>query len=152
LIALLGTGALVAVWHIPKWLLWDGEQAENWLVAAQLAGPAIASIMCGLAAFRSAGRDRQAWALMAAGSLLYIFGNAAYVIVARTGEAAPFPSWADIPFFLMALSFGGAILLYGGRTAFPFVLTTYNFTLLYGAMIFGAFFLLRHEISASRLD
>src|SRR5690606_30092610 len=149
LVAVLGAAALAGLWHVPAWLGCSTAAANDWLAGLQLAGPAIAAALGAGAAARSVGHERQAWSLIAAGSLLYILGNLAYINVALAG--AGFPTWADLPFFIMALSFGGGIFLYGRRTTLPPAINTYNFILLYGAMIIGARFMLHHEIKASRL-
>ncbi len=146
-----GTGILAVLWNVPRWMRWDDAAATNWLAALQLAGPLMALVLGGLAAARSTGRDRLAWQLIAAGSLLYVLGNIAYIVAALRGGAGMFPTLPDLAFFVMALLFGGGISLYSRRRSLSLVINTYNFALLYGAVIFGVLFLLHHEIKASRL-
>jgi diguanylate cyclase (GGDEF)-like protein/PAS domain S-box-containing protein len=146
-----GTGMLAVLWNVPRWMSWDDTAATNWLAALQLAGPLLALVFGGLAAARSTGRDRLAWQLIAAGSLLYVLGNIAYIVAGLSGGAGTFPTLPDLAFFVMALLFGGGISLYSRRRSHSLVINTYNFALLYGAVIFGVLFLLHHEIKASRL-
>ncbi len=152
LVAVVGAAALVMLWNAPALLAWGEGAAGTWLVIVQLAGPVIAASLSAWAALRSTGRERRAWAFIGAGSLLYIVGNLAYAVQAFTHPAAYFPTWADLPFLLMAASFAAGILLYGRRSTLPLAIDTYNFTLLYGAMIFGTLFLLHGDIRASLLD
>src|SRR5690606_32536292 len=113
LVAALGAAVLAALWHVPNWLTWAETEITTWIAGLQLAGPALASTLCTVAALRSAGNERRAWAFISAGSMLYIVGNLAYLAGAHSEAVSVFPSWADIPFFLMAVSFWVGIYLYG---------------------------------------
>ena len=93
-----------------------------------------------------------AWQLLAAGSLFYLIGNIAYIVIALSGDVAAFPTLPDLAFFLMALLFAAGIMIYSRRRSLPLMINTYNFALLYGAVIFGVRFLLHHEIKASVLS
>jgi hypothetical protein len=148
----LGAGTLAMLWNVPRWMSWDDADAANWLAALQLAGPLTALGLGALAAARSRGRDRLAWQLIAAGSLLYVLGNIAYIVTALSDGVGTFPTLPDLAFFVMALLFGGGISLYSRRQSLSLVINTYNFALLYGAVIFGMLFLLHNEIKASRLN
>ena len=144
-------GMLAVLWNLPRWSQWDDAGATNWLAALQLAGPIAALVLGALAAARSTGRDRTAWQLIAAGSLLYVLGNIAYIVTALSDDVGTFPTLPDLAFFIMALLFGGGIAIYSRRRSSSLVINTYNFALLYGAVIFGVLFLLHHEIKASRM-
>jgi len=150
LVALVIAATLAALWNAPLLLGWGSELRFNWLAAVQVTIPAIAAFVAGLAAYRSSGRDRLAWAFMAAGGVVYVLANIAYVALIR--EGTPFPTLADGAFFLMALLFGAGIILYGQRQRYSPVVDTYNFILLYGAIIVGTLFLLHSQVRNSILD
>jgi diguanylate cyclase (GGDEF)-like protein/PAS domain S-box-containing protein len=152
LVVALGAGILAVLWNFSRWMGWDDAASANWLAALQLAGPLTALVLAAFAAARSTGRDRLAWQLIASGSLLYVLGNIAYIVMALNDGAGSFPTLPDLAFFVMALLFGGGILVYSRRRSSSVVINTYNFALLYGAVIFGVLFLLHHEIKASRLS
>ena len=151
-LAALVAGILVVLWTLPRWANWDDSAATNWLAALQLAGPVTALVVGGVAAARSKGRDRKAWQLFATGSALYVVGNVAYIVNALGGYASVFPTLPDLAFFAMALLFAGGIIIYSRRRALPVIIHTYNFILLYGAVVFGVRFLLHYEIRDSRLS
>lgn len=151
-LVVLAAGTLVILWNLPHWANWDDEASTNWLAALQLAGPFAALVLGGFAASRSSGRDRLAWQLIAAGSLLYVVGNIAYIIMALSGDVVAFPTPPDLAFFAMALLFAAGIIIYSRRRSLPLVIRTYNFVLLYGAVLFGVRFLLHHEIKASQVE
>lgn len=151
LILAMGACALVLLWQIPQLLGWNENAGLNWLGALQLSGPTLAATLSIVAAVRSSHRDRLAWSLVSAGSLIYIGANLAYISVARDGQYV-FPTLVDAAFFIMALLFAAAILLYGRGRFNSAAIHTYNFILLYGATIVGTRFLLHHEIKASHLS
>lgn len=148
----IAAGAITVLWNLPSWADWENDASTSWLAALQLAGPFTALVLGGFAASLSSGRDRLAWQLIAAGSLLYVIGNIAYIMIALSGNGAAFPTLPDLAFFGMALLFAVGIMIYSRRRTLPLMIHTYNFVLLYGAVILGVRFLLHHEIKASQLS
>ena len=51
---------------------WTEAERLNWLATMQLAGPAIAVTVSGIAALRSTSRERAAWLLISAGLVLHL--------------------------------------------------------------------------------
>ncbi|MDQ2705081.1 MAG: EAL domain-containing protein, partial [Pseudomonadota bacterium] len=150
LVLTLGAAVLTLLWHAPRLLGWDEEAALDWLAALQMAGPIAAATVGTFAAIRSSGRDRKAWSLISVGAVIYILANLAYIAAAQE-DPGTFPTPADAAFFLMALLFACAVLLYGQSRTGSAAIDAYNFILLYGASIVGMLFLLHHEIKESRL-
>ena len=145
-------GCLSVLWNLPRWANWNDDASTNWLAALQLAGPFAALVLGSFAAYRSKGRDRLAWQLIVAGTFFYLIGNIAYIVIALSGDVAAFPTLPDLAFFLMALLFAAGIMIYSRRRSLPLMINTYNFILLYGAVLFGVRFLLHHDIKASVLS
>lgn len=142
---------LPLAWRMPAFLGMDEETGLDWLAALQLAGPTAAAALAGIAAWRSQGSDRRAWALIAAASVVYVLSNIALVILAK-GSGLTFPTLSDAGFFVMAVLFGMGISYYNRGLSSSRTIDVYNFALLYGAVVIGTLLLLHHAIKASELS
>ena len=93
----------------------------------------IAAFSCGLAAFRTSGRTRLAWAFLAASAASWGIGEVVWsVYEVGMGVSVPFPSAADAG-FLLAIPLG--VIGVFGFTAAPSRLTSRGEALLAGAIV-----------------
>jgi PAS domain S-box-containing protein len=93
----------------------------------------IAAVSCALAAFRTSGRTRRAWAFLAASAASWGIGEVIWsVYEVGLGVSVPFPSAADAG-FLLAIPLG--VIGVFAFTAAPSRLTTRGEALLAGAIV-----------------
>ncbi|TMC11796.1 MAG: PAS domain S-box protein [Chloroflexi bacterium] len=96
-----------------------GEKLITWMDdIGEAVGAAVAALACAVAACRTQGRVRSAWALIGASALSWAAGETAWsVYEVGMGINVPFPSAADIG-FLAAIPFGVAgLLVFAGSVA-----------------------------------
>jgi diguanylate cyclase (GGDEF)-like protein len=78
----------------------------------------LAGVACGLRGLRSAGRERPAWLLIAAGIVVWTLGDVYWAAVLVDLDAIPVPSPADAGYLLFVpLTFAGILLLVSARIA-----------------------------------
>lgn len=102
---------------VVAFLAWTGFRAggETLTTAVEDVAPALAAMVaalsCGFAAFRTSGRQRLAWWLLAAWAAIWGLGQAIVSFYeVGSGIAVPFPSAADAGFLAaMPLAFAGVI-------------------------------------------
>jgi diguanylate cyclase len=88
-----------------------GETVVLWFDdLATVAAALLATVFCGLAAAKQAGRLRLFWLLLAAACGAWTLGEALWAVYDLAGEGAPMPSWADVA-YLAALPPTAAALL-----------------------------------------
>jgi len=73
--------------------------------------------VCGLRAWRSAGSERAAWALLALGLLGFAAGDVYYTAALLGVDSPPYPSWADAGYLsVYPAAYAGLVLLLRART------------------------------------
>ena len=77
-----------------------------------------AGVLCGLRVLRTSGRERTAWALIAAGIVVWTLGDVYWSAVLADKANIPVPSPADAGYLLFVpLTFAGIVLLIRARVA-----------------------------------
>jgi len=144
--------AVAGFWFAPSVFALDAMGLEVLAGVAQLGGPAIAAVICLVAARRSRGDDRLAWFNFGIGSLLYLGGNLGYFYFALAGITPAFPAAPEAAYFLMALFFAAGMFQYARVRNRLNRVQLYNFVLIYCAVTLGSLFTLGQSLETSVLS
>ena len=104
---------VLALTHVPVALVRDESPIIDWAgEIIPIIVPAVAAVLCALAAARRYGRERVVWVLFTIGSAAWAGGDVAYTALSRTGNSpGPF-SVADVGYLALVFTWLAAILLH----------------------------------------
>ncbi|MCC7365570.1 MAG: PAS domain S-box protein [Dehalococcoidia bacterium] len=112
-VALLGSLAVIPAGQTVNAFLLGGS---SWFInVAQAVAPLLAAFAFVRTASKSAGRQRLAWVLLAAGAVSWMLGQVAWTIFENVLHIDPYPSIADVGYAaLVPLTFAGVVALKPG--------------------------------------
>jgi signal transduction histidine kinase len=104
---------LLTLAYAPTVFIGDQGPVVDWVgEIVPIVVPAIAALLCGMAARRRFGRERVVWVLLATGAAAWAAGDVAYTVLSRTGNSpGPF-SIADVGYLALIFTWLTAILLH----------------------------------------